>query len=97
MGCRLKEELGTTLRRVGTGRRLTFAASESKLTAWIAANAAVAWIEVESPWRLESHLLRQLSLPLNIDKNAQHPFCRELRALRAGACARARSLPIVDG
>ena len=53
--------------------------------AWLAAHAAVAWVEVEAPWDIERHLLSTLSLPLNIEENAAHPFCAELRQLRSHA------------
>jgi hypothetical protein len=35
----LAERLGIQLRQVGSGRRLTFAAGEAKLSAWMADNA----------------------------------------------------------
>ena len=44
---------------------------------------------------LESTLIQTLSLPLNLDQNAAHPFFPKLSALRAQA--RARTLPILKG
>lgn len=35
--------LGLELRRVGSGKRLTFAAGEARLTQWLADNARVCW------------------------------------------------------
>jgi hypothetical protein len=66
---------------------MTFAAKETTLTAWMTKNAAVAWGEVQAPWRFESQILHQLPLPLNITNNAHHPFCSQLRAVRAEAAA----------
>jgi hypothetical protein len=96
LGCLLEADLGTVLRRVGSGKRLTFATRETILTTWLAENAAVAWLEVETPWHLETHLLSTTPLPLNIDDNAHHPFCAKLRLIRAQAVARARRLPILS-
>jgi hypothetical protein len=39
LGCLLAERLGMQLRRVGSHRRLTFAAGEGKLSAWMADHA----------------------------------------------------------
>jgi hypothetical protein len=39
LGCLLAERLGIQLRRVGSGQRLTFAAGEARLSAWMADNA----------------------------------------------------------
>jgi hypothetical protein len=36
LGCLLAERLGIQLRRVGSGQRLTFAAGEARLSAWMA-------------------------------------------------------------
>jgi hypothetical protein len=42
--------LATTLSPgVDNGRRLTFAAGEAKLSAWMADNAYVTWIETDRP------------------------------------------------
>jgi hypothetical protein len=86
LGCLFEKQLGTTLRLVGSGT-MTFAAKETTLTAWMTKNAAVAWGEVQAPWRFESQILHQLPLPLNITNNAHHPFCSQLRAVRAEAAA----------
>jgi hypothetical protein len=73
---------------------MTFGPREVRLSAWLAVHAAVAWVEVKAPWEIERHLLSTLSLPLNIEENAAHPFCAELRRLRSEARQRARSLPV---
>ncbi|MEZ7154426.1 GIY-YIG nuclease family protein [Streptomyces sp. MAD19A] len=47
--------LGMELRRVGSGKRMTFGkAGEATLSQWMADNARVCWIERSEPWDLES-------------------------------------------
>ncbi|MHC1729294.1 MAG: GIY-YIG nuclease family protein [Syntrophobacteraceae bacterium] len=95
LGCLLSESLGITLRRVGSGNRLTFADGENRLSLWMQENAFVTWAVCEKPWLIEEELIKQLSLPLNLDKNRDHPFCITLSAIRSHSRERARSLPIV--
>jgi hypothetical protein len=94
LGCLLSDQLGIQLRRVGSGKRLTFtAAGEAVLSEWMDANAHVCWMACEEPWVVEQ-IIRSVNLPLNLRDNDQHPYCVTLRACRAGAKARARELPI---
>ncbi|GHK03704.1 hypothetical protein SY2F82_55010 [Streptomyces sp. Y2F8-2] len=87
--------LGLELRRVGSGTRLTFGrAGEAKLSQWMADNAQVCWLEHDEPWTMESELIAQLDLPLNLDQNRHNSFHGELKELRAKARERARALPI---
>ena len=95
LGCLLEPEIGTCLRRVGSGNRFTFADAEAALSEWMAAKAAVAWLEVERPWLVEPEIIRSLSLPLNIRDNEHHAFYTTLRRTRHDANQRARSLAIV--
>jgi hypothetical protein len=89
--------LGLELRRVGSGKRLTFGQSgERELTAWMADNARVCWLVHAEPWIAESELIAQLDLPLNLDQNRNNAFHRYLSDLRASARARARELPIAS-
>jgi len=97
LGCLLESRLGTVLRRVGSGKRMTFGPQEPALTRWIAETAAVAWIESAKPWVLEKHILATVGLPLNIDDNDGHPFRLRLREIRDSARRRARQLPILAG
>jgi hypothetical protein len=97
LGCLLESELGTILRRVGSGKTETFVERESALSKWMADYARVAWIETVEPWILEEHLLKSLSLPLNIQGNARHPFCARLKELRQKAKRRAEELEILPG
>lgn len=64
LGCLLSDELGIQLRRVGSGKRMTFAAGEQTLSAWMAQNAYVSWVVRDSPWELEERLIRELDVPL---------------------------------
>jgi len=43
LGCLLSEELDIELRRVGSGKRMTFAEGEGVLSQWMADNAFVCW------------------------------------------------------
>jgi hypothetical protein len=96
LGCLLEAELGTILRRVGSGKTQTFVEKENALSGWMADNARIAWVETPKPWVLEDHLLKALSLPLNIQGNAKHPFCARLKELRKKAVQRAEGLEIVQ-
>ena len=96
LGCLLRDELGLDLRRVGSGRRLTFTVEgEQRLSAWMSDHALVVWTETPQPWLLEVKLLRELVLPLNLDGNRHHPFRERLSALRKAARVRARAFPVV--
>ncbi|MGW2355236.1 GIY-YIG nuclease family protein [Actinacidiphila glaucinigra] len=87
--------LGLELRLVGSGTRMTFGkAGETALSQWMADNARVCWIEQNEPWTMESELISELDLPLNLDQNRHNAFHDRLKALRAQARQRARELPI---
>jgi hypothetical protein len=96
LGCLLQRRLGTVLRRVGSGTRITFASREAALSRWMARHAAVAWVELPRPGVLETHLLAMYKVPLNLEGNT-HPFCSQLRVLRAKACRRANELRVLRG
>ncbi|CAM5545150.1 hypothetical protein AQI96_42100 [Streptomyces canus] len=87
--------LGLELRRVGSGKRMTFGmVGEATLSQWMADNARVCWIEQSEPWGLESQLISQLDLPLNLDQNRHNAFHSRLKEIRAQARQRARELLI---
>jgi hypothetical protein len=96
LGCLLAERLGIQLRRIGSGR-LTFAAGEAELSAWMADNAYVTWVETPQPWAAERELITTVDLPLNLDQNRRNAFHAELTLRRARARAAARALPVVAG
>jgi len=93
LGCLLSERLEIQLRRVGSGKRMTFMAGEAALSAWMEENAFVCWQVCEQPWVLEREIVGAVNLPLNLAQNPRHPYCSTLRACRAAAKARARELP----
>ncbi|MGP4115364.1 GIY-YIG nuclease family protein [Streptomyces sp. 4N509B] len=87
--------IGLELRRVGSGGRMTFGRQgEAELSDWMAEHARVCWVEHPEPWTLESDLIAELDLPLNLDQNRHNAFHARLRAMRAAARQRARELPI---
>ena len=97
LGILLTPESHYPLRRVGSGRRMTFTHNgEQWLDAWMEKNAYVFWVEQENPWELEEDLLSALSLPLNIQGNRSHPFVKKLNRLRKEAIHNARELPIAE-
>ena len=95
LGCLLAGELGIELRRVGTGKRMTFAEGERTLSAWMAENAYVAWIVYQRPWELEDTLITVLDLPLNLMGNKHNQFHTVLTQARAKCVAHARELPVL--
>jgi hypothetical protein len=98
LGCLLADRLGMELRRVGSGKRRTFLPSgEANLSAWMAENAFVTWIETPEPWVAEHFLIQELDLPLNLDQNGAHAFHRTLSDTRSAAKKRADQLPVCSG
>lgn len=104
-GSTLRLTLGTLLsgtndlplRRVGSGKRMTFThIGEQWLDDWMDANALVCWVEHDEPWMLEHELIQSHSLPLNIQDNLHHPFSASLSALRREAKQSARDMPIAS-
>jgi hypothetical protein len=92
LGCLLAERLGLSLRPEGKSARLTFGkAGEETLSAWLDANARVAWAEHPNPWTQEAALIKELSPPLNLDHNAANPFGATLREVRRACRAKARA------
>lgn len=104
-GSTLRLTLGTLLaaandfplRRVGSGKRMTFThLGEQWLDEWLDANALVCWIEHDEPWTLEHELIQNHSLPLNIQDNSHHRFSASLSALRRQAKRAAKETPIAN-
>jgi hypothetical protein len=89
LGLLLARELGLELRRVGSGKRQTFAAGEAVLTQWMADNALVSWVARAEPWLLEDHLVANLVLPLNLNDETRNAFYPELTRIRREAAKRA--------
>jgi hypothetical protein len=97
LGVLLSGISGHPLRRVGTGRRMTFTHSgEQWLDRWMEANAFVTWIEHPEPWNIEAGVFGRLSLPLNLQDNDHHAFHVLLSQERAAARQRAMVEPVAD-
>lgn len=95
LGCLLRSDLEVQLRRVGSGRRMTFTTyGEDALSEWMSQNAFVAWVTHDEPWVLEDELINSVSLPLNIQGNSHHQFQKTLSAFRSDARSTANDLPI---
>lgn len=94
LGCILADSLNIKLRRVGSGKRITFADGESKLSEWMSNNAFVVWEACPEPWKLEEYLISTLSLPLNLDQNGRHSYHQTLSELRKKARDNAKKIPI---
>ena len=78
----LADELGLALSRRSTGK-LYLGDGETRLTAWMAEHAKVAWIEDPDPRALELALLTAgPRLPLNIEGSSD-PYAATLRRQRA--------------
>jgi hypothetical protein len=97
LGVLLAEPSGFPLRRVGSGKRMTFThLGEQWLDAWMEANAFVTWVEHPEPWAVEAGVFARLSLPLNLQDNEHHAFHALLSAKRAEAKRRAAKEPIAS-
>ena len=95
LGVLLERKSSCPLRRVGSGKRMTFThAGEQWLDQWLEENAFVCWMEHPAPWEVEKELLQSISCPLNIQDNQYHPFSSKLSGLRKDARHIARGLPI---
>jgi hypothetical protein len=97
LGVLLESVSDSPLRRVGSGKRMTFThVGEQWLDAWMQQNARVCWVECAAPWIAERAMMETVSLPLNIQDNSHHGFSARLSALRSAAKARARELPVAN-
>jgi hypothetical protein len=95
LGCLLADQLGVELRRVGSGKRMTFSTGEKRLSDWLEHNARVVWMVCDQPWVLEEELIGALNLPINLDQNRNHAFHHALSELRRTAKLGARTLPVL--
>ncbi|ORV83682.1 GIY-YIG nuclease family protein [Mycolicibacterium iranicum] len=95
LGVLLGDELGFALRRIGSGKRQTFAGGEAILTQWMAENVAVSWVLHPEPWYLEAKLISALDLPLNIQNNDHNAFASTLKKRRKDAAVKAGKMRIL--
>ena len=95
LGALLADELGIQLRRVGSGKRLTFTVQgEQVLSNWMNDHARVTCQRHPSPWEVESILIARFDLPLNLDQNRANQAHQTVSAARGRARDQARALPI---
>ena len=95
LGVLLGDQLGFALRRIGSGKRQTFAGGEALLTQWMADNATVSWVLHPEPWYLEPKLINALQLPLNFQDNERNAFAPELKRLRREAAVKAGKMRVL--
>lgn len=95
LGSLLAPELGLQLRRVGRTERLTFSDGELALSEWMDEHSRVCWYIDPEPWLIESKLISELNLPLNLDQNGYSGFHGALTAARQNQRGTARSLPVL--
>ena len=96
LGTLLAKTLGVELRRVGSGKRMTFGDGEESISRWMGDNVFVTWVVHPRPWELESDVIRNLSLPLNLDQNKSHAFHPVLSEARQQAKQNARQKAVVN-
>lgn len=96
LGCLMADQLGITLRRAGSGQRLTFTRDgERRLSEWIARHGRVGWMSHPDPQTIAPDIRRRLSLPLNLDGNSGDNVNAPIRSIVANAQANARAMPVV--
>ena len=96
LGVLLAEESGFPLRRVGIGKSMTFTKlGENWLNNWMQQNALVCWMIHLEPEKAKLDMIKNKSLPLNIENNGHHPFSKILSEMRREATHLAREMPIV--
>lgn len=97
LGTLLLEQSDFPLRRVGSGKRMTFThLGEQWLDDWMEENAFVAWVKHQAPWEVESEIFKAVPLPLNIQDNDHHTFAKKLSTMRSQAKKEARELAIAN-
>lgn len=97
LGVLLADESDYPLRRVGSGKRMTFThLGECWLDEWMEENAYVCWVTHPKPWEIEADIIESFSLPLNIQDNRHHPFSQTLSEMRRQAKRIARETPIAN-
>jgi len=97
LGILLEQDSGFPLRRVGSGKRMTFThLGEQWLDSWMQENAFVSWIVRSEPWQIEHDMLKQFNFPLNLQDNGHRSFTKELSLLRQKANENARQQPIAN-
>ncbi|WP_201308900.1 GIY-YIG nuclease family protein [Puerhibacterium puerhi] len=95
LGSLLSDELKLQLRRVGASERRTFGEGEAVLSDWIAEHARACWYVDRRPWDIESALIADLVLPLNLAQNEHSPLRAAVSAARHSQRQTADMLPVL--
>ena len=74
---------------------MTFGSGEQVLSEWMGRHARVSWLVDPEPWIVESQLIADLVLPLNLDQNKHSKFHTTLSAARHAQREAARNLPVL--
>jgi hypothetical protein len=95
IGCLMAEQLGIefVVKRMSRGARRHFgfeSSGEHVLSKWMEENARVSWVQHDEPFLLEDHLIKTLTIPLNIKGNS-HPFAKVLHSRRVILFRKARA------
>lgn len=97
LGTLLTEQSDFPLRRVGSGKRMTFThLGEQWLDSWMEENALVCWVTHPVPWEVEKGIFETVSLPLNIQDNKDQVFVDVLSDMRTNAKKQAREMPVAN-
>lgn len=94
LGVLLAKELGTELRRIGSGDKRTFAGGEAVLNQWMSDNVQVSWVVRPEPWLFEDELIATLDLPLN-PQGKTNAFAPEMKRLLREAQQKANKLRVL--
>lgn len=96
LGVLLTKKSGYPLRRVGSGKSMTFTPlGESWLNDWMEQNAFVCWMTHANPPEIKAKLINHVSPPLNIEGN-NNTFSKRLNKMRKEAIRMARKMPIFN-
>ena len=91
LGCLLANKLGLVLQLTGRTERLTYGEGEVELSAWLKANAYVAWFKHKQPWSIEDRIIHEVSPLLNLQHNKESVFYSELSGIRHRSISNARA------
>jgi predicted GIY-YIG superfamily endonuclease len=90
LGCLLSEHLDIKLQiKAKSSKRFSknhcIKLGENVLSKWLSENAFISFFSCDDKTtaeKIEKWLISKVSLPLNIEHNSKHPFCRELKKIR---------------
>ena len=83
---------GWTPYRTARGKLRFTSQDNAALTVWQRENLMLSWALTDKPWLSEANVIAALKPPLNVDHNAAHPFCAEMKQARADFAANALPL-----